>query len=248
VTAVVRTARLGKDYHVGPQVVRALADVSITIEPGEFVSIMGQSGSGKSTLMNLLGCLDRPSEGSYLFDGTDVASLTGDALARLRNERIGFVFQQFNLLPRLSAEINVGLPLNYARWQRAKRRERVAEVLGAVGLADRAEHHPAQLSGGQQQRVAIARALVNRPSLLLADEPTGALDSRTGVEIMALFQELNRAGNTIVIVTHNPEVAQFTSRVMHFHDGRLRRDERVLHPADARAALDEMPAHDGRAA
>ncbi len=241
-TAVVHTARLGKDYHVGPQVVHALADVSVTIEPGAFVAIMGQSGSGKSTLMNLLGCLDRPSEGQYLFDGTDVASLSGDALARLRNERIGFVFQQFNLLPRLSAEINVGLPLSYARWPRAKRRERVAEVLAAVGLADRAEHHPAQLSGGQQQRVAIARALVNHPRLLLADEPTGALDSRTGIEIMALFQALNRAGNTIVVVTHNPEVAQFTSRMMHFHDGRLRRDERIAHPADARAALAALPA------
>ncbi len=241
-TAVVHAARLGKDYQVGPQVVRALRDVSFTIEPGEFVSIMGQSGSGKSTLMNLMGCLDRPSEGQYLFDGTDVASLAGDALAKLRNERIGFVFQQFNLLPRLSAEINVGLPLSYARWPRAQRHERVAEVLAAVGLADRAEHHPAQLSGGQQQRVAIARALVNHPSLLLADEPTGALDSRTGIEILALFQELNRAGNTIVIVTHNPEVAQFTSRVMHFHDGHLRRDERIAQPADARAALAALPA------
>jgi putative ABC transport system ATP-binding protein len=212
---------------------------------------MGQSGSGKSTLMNLLGCLDRPSAGSYLFDGRDVATMTGDELARLRNRHIGFVFQTFNLLPRLSAAVNVELPLAYARWPRSDRHARVAEVLAAVGLAERAHHHPAQLSGGQQQRVAIGRAIVNRPSLILADEPTGALDSRTGIEILALFQRLNREGNTIVVVTHNPEVAQFTNRIMHFHDGRLTRDERVAHPADAAAALAALPEaepEEGRAA
>ena len=249
--AVVHTVLLGKDYRLGPQVVHALREVSLTIEPGEFVSVMGQSGSGKSTLMNLLGCLDRPSAGSYLFDGRDVATMTGDELARLRNRHIGFVFQTFNLLPRLSAAVNVELPLAYARWPRSERRGRVAEVLAAVGLAERAHHHPAQLSGGQQQRVAIGRAIVNRPSLILADEPTGALDSRTGIEIMALFQRLNREGNTIVVVTHNPEVAQFTDRIMHFHDGRLTRDERVAHPADAATALAALPEaepEEGRAA
>ena len=221
---VVQTFGLSKDYQVGSQVVYALVDVSVSMGRGEFVAVMGPSGSGKSTFMHLLGCLDSPSAGRYLFDGVDVSALDRDGLAATRNRQIGFVFQSFNLLARVSALDNVALPLVYAGVPRRLRREKAAEALEAVGLADRMDHQPTQLSGGQQQRVAIARAMVNGPTLLLADEPTGALDTRTGAEIMTLFQELNRRGITVVVVTHEQEVAAYAGRVLHFRDGRITED------------------------
>ena len=233
---------LVKEYRLGGDVVRALAGVSVSIVPGEFVAVMGPSGCGKSTFMNLLGCLDRPTAGTYRFEGRDMAAATPAELARIRNTRIGFVFQSFNLLPRLSAAANVELPLAYGRHPRAARREAARQALEAVGLGQRMAHLPTQLSGGQQQRVAVARAVVARPALLLADEPTGALDTRTGIEIMALFQALNRDGITVVIVTHEPEVAAFARRRLRFRDGRLVSDEVVAVPADAVAALAALDA------
>ncbi len=218
---VIETKNLTKHYHIGPHVVRALRDVSLTVAKGEFVAVTGPSGSGKSTLMNLLGCLDTPTSGEYICDGTDVASLEIDQLAVLRNKKIGFVFQTFNLLPRVTALTNVELPLVYGSIPREERRQRATKALQAVGLSDRLDHLPTQLSGGQQQRVAIARSLVNDPAILLADEPTGALDSETGAEIMALFLELNAQGRTVLIVTHDPEVAQFARRTLTFRDGRM---------------------------
>ena len=232
---------LTKDYHLGPHTVHALRGVSVTIERGEFVAVMGPSGSGKSTFMNLLGGLDTPSAGRYVIDGEDVAGLGSDRLARIRNAKIGFVFQQFNLLPRTSALENVELPLLYAGLSARERRARARERLASVGLADREDHHPSQLSGGQQQRVAIARALVNEPEVLLADEPTGNLDTRTSVEVLALLQRLNRSGLTIVLVTHEPDIAAYAGRVLTFRDGRLRADERARVPRDAETALASLP-------
>jgi putative ABC transport system ATP-binding protein len=231
--AIIHTEGLGKEYRVGGHRVSALADLDLTVERGEFVAIVGPSGSGKSTCMHMLGCLDSPSAGRYVFDGEDVSGLPPERLARTRNRKIGFVFQFFNLLARATALRNVELPLLYAGVDRGSRRARAAEALAAVGLADRGHHLPNQLSGGQMQRVAIARAIVNRPLLLLADEPTGALDRRTGEEILRLFQELNRDGITVIIVTHDPEVAGYARRGLSFLDGRLIGDA----PLGAAAAL-----------
>ena len=224
---IIETRGLGKIYRVGEHAVRALHDVSVTIDQGEMVAIMGPSGSGKSTFMSILGCLDTPSSGAYLLQGRDVAALDDDELAQVRGTRIGFVFQQFNLLPRMSALGNVELPLLYGDLGAAERRRRAQARLEAVGLADRTHHRPAQLSGGQQQRVAIARALVNDPVLFLADEPTGNLDSRTSAEIMSLLRDLNRLGLTIVLVTHEPDIARSARRILRFHDGALVADELV---------------------
>ncbi|TKB47317.1 ABC transporter ATP-binding protein [Ferrimonas sediminicola] len=225
---------LSKHYQMGESQVAALKGVSLGIEPGEFVAIMGPSGSGKSTLMNLIGCLDRPSGGSYCLDGQSVASLDDDTLSRVRNERIGFVFQSFHLLPRLSALENVLLPLRYRRGEAGSvhDHERAQQLLERVGLGGRMGHRPNQLSGGQRQRVAIARALINTPAILLADEPTGALDSTTSVEIMGLFRELNAQGQTIVLVTHEEEVARNARRILWMRDGVIDRiEEAASHAA-----------------
>ena len=228
---------LVKIYRVGDNEIRALAGVTVDVAGGEFTAVMGPSGSGKSTFMNLLGCLDRPTSGEYVLAGKRVSELAGDELAEVRNRNIGFVFQTFNLLARTAAQENVELPLIYAGVPARERRDRAMEMLAKVGLAERAGHHPGQLSGGQQQRVAIARALVTRPLLILADEPTGALDSRTSLEIMGLLQELNRQGMTVVMVTHEPDVARFARRILRFRDGRVVEDEANAHPDDAAALL-----------
>ncbi|MEN9316784.1 MAG: hypothetical protein RIS35_3177 [Pseudomonadota bacterium] len=233
---IIRTRGLCKEYRMGDSVVHALEDVSVEIAEGEMVAVMGPSGSGKSTFMNVLGCLDRPTTGHYELAGETVEQLDPDALAAIRNRRIGFVFQQFNLLPRTSALENVELPLLYCGVGRQERHRRSRHRLEQVGLGDRLDHHPRQLSGGQQQRVAIARALVNDPVLILADEPTGALDSRTSVEVMALLQQLNRDGMTVVLVTHEPDVAAFAGRVLTFRDGRVVSDIRQT-PHDAAALM-----------
>ena len=234
---IIVTEGLTKDYRLGSHVVHALRGIDVTIEQGEFVAIMGPSGSGKSTFMNLLGCLDTPTSGRYVLEGRDVARLGRDGLARIRNTKIGFVFQQFNLLPRASALENVELPLLYGSTGARHRRSRARDCLATMGLAEWAGHHPSQLSGGQQQRVAIARALVNEPAVILADEPTGNLDTRTSFEILGLLQRLNRDGLTIVLVTHESDVAACAGRVLGFRDGRLRRDEVVAAPVDAAATL-----------
>jgi putative ABC transport system ATP-binding protein len=213
----------------------------VDVERGDFVAIMGASGSGKSTFMNVLGCLDRPSAGRYLLEGQDVSAHDKRALALIRNQRIGFVFQGFNLLARTTALENVELPTLYTRLENAERRKRSADALAMVGLSDRAQHFPSQMSGGQQQRVAVARALVNRPSILLADEPTGNLDSRTSVEILQLFQELNDNGLTIVLVTHEHDIAQFARRVLVFKDGRVRKDELMAASPRASEVLKTLP-------
>ncbi len=234
--ALIETEHLVRVYRLGGETVRALDDVSIAIEAGDFVAVMGPSGSGKSTFMNVVGCLDRPDSGSYRLDGELVSALDGDALAAVRNVKMGFVFQQFHLLDRLDAMANVELPMIYAGIDPAIRKQRAALALERVGLGQRKHHRPTQLSGGQQQRVAVARAIVNTPKILLADEPTGALDSRTSVELMALFQELNRDGVTICIVTHEPDVAAYASRLIRFLDGRAVSDTRQ-DPADAATRL-----------
>jgi putative ABC transport system ATP-binding protein len=213
-------------YRMGDVEVQALRGVSLRIDRGEFVAIMGSSGSGKSTIMNIIGCLDRPTSGRYLLDGHDVARLGRDDLAYIRNQTLGFVFQSFNLLARTSAVENVELPLIYAGLSSREREERAIRALERVGLGQRLDHHPSQLSGGQQQRVAIARAIVTNPKLILADEPTGNLDSRTSVEVMALFQELGRSGITVVLVTHEPDIAAYAARVVTMRDGRVLSDER----------------------
>ena len=233
-----------KYYSLGETKVHALRGVDLKIEPGEFVAIMGSSGSGKSTFMNMLGCLDKPSSGRYLLEGTDVSLLNKKALAAVRNRKLGFVFQGFNLLSRTTALENVELPTLYAHMDKQERLARAQEVLKLVGLGDRLEHFPSQLSGGQQQRVAIARALVNRPAILLADEPTGNLDSRTSVEIMQIFQDLNDSGLTIVLVTHEPDIAQFAKRIVVFRDGKIRRDDQVPDRPRAAEVLATLPVLD----
>jgi putative ABC transport system ATP-binding protein len=222
--SLIETRDLWKTYVMGQEEIHALRGVSIHIERGEYVAIMGPSGSGKSTLMNLIGCLDTPSKGSYLLNNKEVASMNDDELARIRNEEIGFVFQTFNLLPRATALHNVELPLVYAGVAGKTRQERAREALAKVELTERASHRPNELSGGQRQRVAIARALVNNPSILLADEPTGNLDSKTGVEIMSVFEKLHESGNTIVLVTHEPDIAAHAHRAIHIRDGQVEKD------------------------
>lgn len=234
---LIEVAGLSRDYRMGDHIVHALIDLTVTVDAGEFVAIMGPSGSGKSTTMHLIGCLDQPTRGRYVLAGEDVSRMGPDGLADIRNRLIGFVFQSFNLLPRASALANVELPMMYAQAPRRERLAAAQEALAAVGLADRMDHLPTQLSGGQMQRVAIARSIVNKPRLLLADEPTGALDSRTGTEILALFQRLNREGITVVVVTHDESVARHASRILRFSDGRMVKDEAVNEPVQADAEL-----------
>jgi putative ABC transport system ATP-binding protein len=240
-SAILRVEDLHKYYDLGETRVHALRGVSLGIHPGEFVAIMGASGSGKSTFMNILGCLDRPSSGRYLLEGTDVSRHDKKALALIRNQKIGFVFQGFNLLARTTALENTELPTLYTKIGRAEREKRAGDALAMVGLAERAHHYPSQMSGGQQQRVAIARALVNRPSILLADEPTGNLDSRTSVEILEILQNLNDKGLTIVLVTHEHDIAQFSKRVLVFRDGKIRKDDSVFHRPRAAEVLKTLP-------
>ncbi|HXC34091.1 MAG TPA: ABC transporter ATP-binding protein [Verrucomicrobiae bacterium] len=246
---VIRLESVYKTYDLGEVQVQALRGVSLEVYEGEFVAVMGPSGSGKSTVMNILGCLDRPTHGHYYLDGVDVSHMAKNQLARIRNRKLGFVFQQFNLLSRTSALENVELPTVYAGIRPEERARRAMESLTRVGLADRAGHHPSQLSGGQQQRVAIARGLVNRPAILLADEPTGNLDSRTSVEIMDILQTLNEEqGLTIVLVTHEPDIAQYSKRTLEFRDGRLRKDTLVQDRSLAREVLLTLPTPEEQAA
>ena len=239
--AVIRVEDVHKYYDLGETRVHALRGVSVEIKRGEFVAIMGASGSGKSTFMNLLGCLDRPTSGRYLLEGIDVSKHDKKALALIRNQKLGFVFQGFNLLARTTALENTELPTLYTKIHKSERSKRASEALAMVGLADRAEHFPSQMSGGQQQRVAIARALVNRPSILLADEPTGNLDTHTSVEIMDIFQKLNDQGLTIAMVTHEQDVAHFAKRMLIFRDGKIRRDELVADRPMATDVLKTLP-------
>src|SRR5262245_7855648 len=244
-STVIHLERIHKIYPMGDFEVHALRGVSLDIQRGEFVAIMGPSGSGKSTMMNIIGCLDRPTKGQYLLEGIDVSRIDKAGLADIRNKRVGFVFQSFNLVPRTSAIENVELPLVYAGIGAAERVRRARQTLAEVGLADRERNMPNQLSGGQQQRVALARALVNNPSIILADEPTGALDSRTSVEVMEIFQRLNRERNlTIIVVTHEPDIAQYARRIIQFRDGRIHRDTPVQNRKDAKEVLRELPVED----
>jgi putative ABC transport system ATP-binding protein len=240
---LIETEKITRLYRLGGETVTALLDLTLSIDAGDFVAVMGPSGSGKSTFMNVMGCLDRPTSGVYRLDGEIVSALDADALAAVRNRKIGFVFQQFHLLDRLDALGNVELPMLYAGEDRRRRRHKAAAALDRVGLSDRQHHRPTELSGGQQQRVAIARALVNSPKVLFADEPTGALDSRTSVELLALLQELNREGATIVVVTHDAQVAAHAKRLIRFLDGRVVGDSRQ-NAADAGAQLAAMTAAD----
>jgi putative ABC transport system ATP-binding protein len=239
---VIQLDHIHKTYTMGDVDVLALRGVSLTIREGEFVAIMGASGSGKSTMMNIIGCLDRPTRGTYILDGQDVSELSKDERADIRCQKIGFIFQGFNLLSRTSALENVELPMLYAGVPTAQRDERAMEALAAVGLAGREQNHPNQLSGGQQQRVAVARSLVNNPALILADEPTGNLDSRTSIEVMEIFQKLNREREiTLVLVTHEPDIAQYAQRVVVFKDGRIKKDYQIDEPRDAAEALRKLP-------
>lgn len=240
---VIQLDHIHKTYTMGDVEVHALRGVSLTINEGEFVAIMGASGSGKSTTMNIIGCLDRPTRGQYILDGEDVSEMSKDERADIRCQKIGFVFQGFNLLSRTSALENVELPMLYAGANGTTRHQRAMDALAAVGLAGREQNHPNQLSGGQQQRVAVARALVNNPALILADEPTGNLDSRTSVEVMEIFQRLNRErGITLVLVTHEPDIADYASRVVVFKDGKIKKDSLVATPRDAGEELRNLPA------
>ena len=243
---MIKVDNLKKIYKTEKVAVHALKGVSFTVPSKSFVAIMGPSGSGKSTLMNILGCLDRPSEGQYILDGIDVSSLNDIELAKVRNTKIGFVFQTFNLLPRLTCLRNVELPMIYAGIPEKERKRKALEALAKVGLADRVHHRPNEISGGQKQRVAIARALVNNPAIILADEPTGNLDTRSGEEIMAIFQDLNKEGVTIVVVTHEPDIAGHTNRIIHFRDGFLEKDYLVAAPILARNILAQLPQEDMR--
>jgi len=236
--ALIEVRDLKKRYLMGSEEVWALDGVSLDIEKGEYIAIMGPSGSGKSTFMNMIGCLDTPTSGSYHLNDQDVSQLSDDDLAEIRNREIGFVFQTFNLLPRVDCLRNAELPLIYAGMSRKERRERAAEALRRVGLGDRIDHKPNELSGGQRQRVATARALVNRPSIILADEPTGNLDTETGGEIMMLFESLYRQGNTLLVVTHEPDIAQHARRILHLRDGKLERDLQVDDPVLADTEVD----------
>src|SRR3954464_7634246 len=245
-SAVVQLIDVHKAYGTGESLVHAVRGVSLTIQRGEFVALMGSSGSGKSTLMNILGALDRPTSGRYLLDGNDVSHLSRDQLADIRNGKLGFVFQSFNLLPRTSARENVELPLLYGvhRLSNAQLREKADQVLRSVGLAGREDHHPSQLSGGQQQRVAIARALINDPEVLLADEPTGNLDSRTSVEVMEIFQSLNEKGITVIMVTHEPDIAAYARRNIVMKDGLVRSDHLVANRLQAATELERISSTD----
>jgi putative ABC transport system ATP-binding protein len=239
---VIELSNIHKTYTMGDVEVHALRGISLTIREGEFVAIMGTSGSGKSTTMNIIGCLDRPTSGTYILDGQDVSSMSKDERADIRNRKLGFVFQGFNLLSRTSALENVELPMLYAGLDSTERHKRAREALLSVGLADREYNHPNQLSGGQQQRVAIARSLVNQPSLILADEPTGNLDSRTSVEVMEIFQRLNRErGITLVLVTHEHDIADYADRVVVFKDGKIKKDYRIEKPRNAAEELKSLP-------
>lgn len=242
---VIEARGVTKDYRMGEVVVRALRGVDLDVRRGEFVAIMGASGSGKSTLLNVFGCLDQPSSGTYRLDGLDVSQLSGDQYAEIRNQRIGFVFQTYNLLARTSALENVELPLFYDHGDRIKdHRGSAIRALERVGLSDRLEHVPSELSGGEQQRVALARALVNNPSIILADEPTGNLDSRTSVDVLSVFQELNDQGVTIIIVTHEPDIAQYTKRIVVMRDGTIVGDRQVWDGRSAAKDLENMPTQD----
>jgi putative ABC transport system ATP-binding protein len=238
---LIRVENLVKIYHMGDVEVPAVRGVNLDILRGEFVAIMGPSGSGKSTLMHLLGCLDKPTTGHYYLEGVDVSQLSRDALAKIRNQKIGFVFQTFNLLQRTTAVENVELPMLYNGTPNRQRQQQAREALRRVGLAGRENHRPNQLSGGEQQRVAIARALINHPSILLADEPTGNLDTRTSIEVMEIFLRLNEEGITIVLITHEPDIAQYATRNIHFRDGRVLRDEAVRMRRNAAAELAGLP-------